>query len=86
MKFTALFAIVATASAITVSTPKESYEQKAANLAEGLAVVAGQQAFEKKHVADHAAAMAKAQAEQMAVQQHMRTARIDSLQHNFMKE
>ena len=86
MKFTSLIALVATASAITVETPKESYQQKAANLAEGLAVNAAQHAFEMTHNRAHAAAMAKAEAEQMAVQQHMRTARINSLKTTFMKE
>lgn len=38
-------------------SPPQSYEAKAKNLAEGLAAVAKQQAFEKKHVADHAKAM-----------------------------
>ena len=86
MKFTTLIALVASASAIKIETPKESYAAKAANLAEGLAVVAGQQAFEAKHVSDHAAAMAKADAEQEAVQKHMRENRINQLQHTWMKE
>ena len=84
MKFTTIFALVAAASAI--ETPKESYAAKAANLAEGLAVIAKQQAFEKAHVANHTAAMAKADAEQAAVQQHMRTTRLRQLQTTWMKE
>ena len=87
MKFTSiLVAFVATSAAISIETPKESYAEKAANLAEGLRVNAAQHAFEMTHVRNHTAAMKKADEEQMAVQQHMRTARIDSLTHTFMKE
>ena len=68
MKFTSiLVAFVATSAAISVETPKESYAAKAANLAEGLKVVAAQQAFEKAHVANHTKAMKKADEEQAAV-------------------
>ena len=87
MKFTSiLVAFVATTAAIQIETPKESYAAKAANLAEGLAVNVAQHAFEMQHVRNHTAAMKLADEEQAAVQQHMRTARIDSLKTTFMKE
>ena len=87
MKFTSiLIAFVATSTAITVDTPVESYAAKAANLAEGLAVVAGQKAFEKNHTATHAIAMKKADKEAQAVKKVMRDARITALKTTFMKE
>ena len=86
MKFTTVFALIASASAINIETPKESYAAKAKNLAEGLAVVAQQQAFERAHVRNHTAAMRKAHEEQEAVQKSVREARIYALQHSFMKE
>ena len=85
MKFTYV-ALIACASAIQMETPKESYAAKAANLAEGLEVVAGQQAFEKKHVADHAAAMAKADAEAKAEMKRVEEKRFDQLKKTWMKE
>jgi hypothetical protein len=87
MKFTSiLIAFVATSSAINVATPKESYAAKAANLAEGLAVVAGQVSFEKNATTAHAAAMKKADEEAQAVKKAMRDARITALKTTFMKE
>ena len=85
MKFTYI-AMIACASAIQMETPKESYAAKAANLAEGLEVVAGQQAFEKKHVSDHAAAMAQWDKDAKDERMRIRTKRINQLKTSWMKE
>ena len=66
--------LVAAVSAVSVSQldPKQAYEGRAQNLKEGLKVIADQQAFEAKHGATHAAAMAKAAAETLALRNKIR--------------
>ena len=87
MKFTSiLIAFVATSAAINVATPKESYAAKAANLAGGLKVIAGQHSFEMQHVRNHTAAMKKADNEAQAEKKRVRDARRISLQTTWMKE
>ena len=78
MKF-GLFLAIAGVSAVSIRgdpvTPGSNYIGRAKNLEEGLKVVAQQQAFEAKHSATHAAAMAKAAAETLALRNKIRQAR-----------
>ena len=85
MKFAFLMAL-ATVSAVTLRgegegdgkvTPGSNYVGRAKNLEEGLKVVAGQNTFEAKHEADHAAAMQKAFDESLNHKNSIRQARED---------
>ena len=74
MKF-AVLALIATASAIRLDAPNDSYKAKADSLALSLQTVATQQKFEADHFAMHSANMATADAECSALKTHVRAAR-----------
>ena len=74
MKFFAL-ALIASASAIRLDAPNDSYAAKAASLKTSLETVATQQKFEADHFAMHSANMATADAECQALKTHVRAAR-----------
>ena len=74
MKF-AVLALIATASAIRLDAPNDSYKAKADSLALSLQTVATQQKFEADHFAMHSANMATADAECQALKTHVRAAR-----------
>ena len=76
MKFVAL-ALIATASAIRLDAPNDSYKAKADSLATSLQTVATQQKFEADHFAMHSSNMAKADADCQALKTHVRKARAD---------
>ena len=74
----AVFAVLfATASAIRMTTPNESYEAKANSLSAALDAVATQQKFAADHLAMHTANMDKAEADCQALKSHVRKARAD---------
>ena len=75
MKFSLIMVALAGVSAINLSDPAQAYTGRAKNLEEGLKVIAGQQAFEAKHEAAHAKAMAKADADARKLQDDIHSAR-----------
>ena len=75
MKFAAFVALFATASAVRVSAPNDSYAAKAGSLKTALETVATQQKFEADHFAMHSTNMANADAECQALKTHVRAAR-----------
>merc|ERR1712203_1237879 len=75
MKFAVLVALIATASAIRLDAPNDSYKAKADSLALSLQTVATQQKFEADHFAMHSANMATADAECQALKTHVRASR-----------
>mgnify|MGYP000005582643 CR=1 FL=1 len=75
MKFATFAALIATAAAIRVQAPNDSYAAKAASLAGSLNTVATQQKFEADHFAMHSSNMATADAECATLKTHVRAAR-----------
>ena len=75
MKFATFAALIATAAAIRVQAPNDSYAAKAASLAGSLETVANQQKFEADHFAMHSSNMATADAECSSLKTKVRAAR-----------
>merc|ERR1712072_1204035 len=77
MKASVIALLVASVSAIRMTTPDESYAAKAASLSAVLDTVATQQKFAADHLAMHTANMDQAEAECQALKSHVRKARAD---------
>ena len=76
MKFAAIFALVATASAVVISgNPTDSAKARESTLDTSRKVVASQNSFEAAHTSTHLAAMAKQAADTQAQKDAVRLAR-----------
>ena len=67
--------VVASAAALTLQTPDQSYKAKKDTLATSLKVVAAQQAYEAKWEKDHKANMDRADSECQTLKSKVSTAR-----------
>ena len=79
MKAAVIALLVATASAMRLTTPDESYAAKAASLQTSLDTVAAQQKFAADHLAKHTANMDQADSECSPLKAHVRKARADQV-------
>ena len=75
MKAAVIALLVATATAMRLQTPNESYAAKAASLQGSLDTVAAQQKFAADHLSMHTSNMDTAEAECQALKSHVRAAR-----------